>query len=89
MEKLKEIGQSVTGVKKKMANWAKGVALRGNMNLEKGYVEIGAIKIIAIMIIMKIIIQFCFIRVAHYSLPTYKLTNSALDRPYLLLTEQS
>ena len=45
MEKLKEIGQSVTGVKKKMANWAKGVALRGNMNLEKGYVEIGAIKI--------------------------------------------
>lgn len=40
MEKLKEIGQSVTGVKRKIGNWAKGVALRGNMNLEKGYVEI-------------------------------------------------
>ena len=38
MEKLKEIGQSVTGVKRKIGNWAKGVALRGNMNLEKGYV---------------------------------------------------
>jgi len=38
MEKLKEIGQSVTGVKRKMANWAKGVALQGNINLEQGYV---------------------------------------------------
>lgn len=36
MEKLKEIGQSVTGIKRKMANWAKGVALQGNINLEQG-----------------------------------------------------
>ncbi|KAL9986588.1 hypothetical protein ACROYT_G000756 [Oculina patagonica] len=36
MEKLKELGQSVTGMKRKMATWAKGVALKGNMNLEKG-----------------------------------------------------
>ena len=39
MEKLKELGRSVTGVKRKMANWAKDVALRGNMNLEKGCVS--------------------------------------------------
>ena len=38
MEKLKEIGQSVTGMKRKVANWAKGVALQGNINLEQGYV---------------------------------------------------
>ena len=36
MEKLKELGQQVTGVKRKIANWAKGVALQGNMNLEQG-----------------------------------------------------
>ncbi len=40
MEKLKELGQSVTGMKRKMATWAKGVALKGNMNLEKGYVHV-------------------------------------------------
>ena len=38
MEKLKEIGQSVTGMKRKVANWAKGVALQGNINIEQGYV---------------------------------------------------
>lgn len=38
MEKMKEIGQQVTGVKRKIGNWAKGVALRGNINLENGYV---------------------------------------------------
>ena len=37
MEKMKEIGQSVTGVKRKIGNWAKSVALQGNKNLEKGY----------------------------------------------------
>lgn len=36
MEKLKELGQQVTGVKRKIGNWAKGVALQGNMNLEQG-----------------------------------------------------
>ena len=36
MEKLKELGQQVTGVKKKIANWAKGVAQQGNINLEQG-----------------------------------------------------
>lgn len=36
MEKMKEIGQQVTGVKRKIGNWAKGVALRGNINLENG-----------------------------------------------------
>lgn len=36
MEKMKEIGQTVTGLKRKVANWAKGVALQGNMNLENG-----------------------------------------------------
>ncbi|KAJ7326101.1 Long-chain-fatty-acid--CoA ligase acsbg2 [Desmophyllum pertusum] len=36
MEKLKEIGQSVTGMKRKIGNWAKGVALQGNRNLEQG-----------------------------------------------------
>ena len=40
MEKMKEIGQTVTGLKRKVANWAKGVALQGNMNLENGYVHI-------------------------------------------------
>lgn len=36
MEKMKEIGQTVTGLKRKVANWAKGVALQGNINLENG-----------------------------------------------------
>jgi len=39
MEKMKEMGQQVTGFKRKIANWAKGVALQGNINLENGYVN--------------------------------------------------
>ena len=38
MEKMKELGQQVTGVKRKIGNWAKGVALQGNINMENGYV---------------------------------------------------
>ena len=33
---MKQIGQSITGLKKKIGTWAKGVALRANMNKEKG-----------------------------------------------------
>ncbi|XP_068694662.1 long-chain-fatty-acid--CoA ligase ACSBG2-like isoform X2 [Montipora foliosa] len=36
MEKMKAIGQQNTGLKRKIAEYAKGVALKGNMNLEKG-----------------------------------------------------
>ncbi|XP_028411292.1 long-chain-fatty-acid--CoA ligase ACSBG2-like [Dendronephthya gigantea] len=36
MEKLQTIGRSTTGMKKKISTWAKGVGLRGNMNLEQG-----------------------------------------------------
>lgn len=35
-ERMKQIGQSITGLKKKIGTWAKGVALRANMNKEKG-----------------------------------------------------
>lgn len=35
-EKLLEIGSGVTGMKRKVANWAKGVALQGNQNIEQG-----------------------------------------------------
>ena len=35
-EKLKSVGATITGVKKKMSTWAKGVALTGNRNKEKG-----------------------------------------------------
>lgn len=37
MEKLLGIGARVTGVKRKIANWAKGVGLQGNQNIEQGY----------------------------------------------------
>ena len=40
MEKMKAIGQQNTGLKRKIAEYAKGVALKGNMNLEKGWVFI-------------------------------------------------
>lgn len=36
MEKMKALGQQVTGLKRKIGNWAKGVALQGNINLENG-----------------------------------------------------
>ena len=36
-EKLKSVGATITGVKKKMSTWAKGVALTGNRNKEKGW----------------------------------------------------
>ena len=36
MEKLQEAGRSTTGMKKRISTWAKGVGLRGNMNIEKG-----------------------------------------------------
>lgn len=36
MAKLQEAGRSTTGMKKRVSSWAKGVGLRGHMNLEKG-----------------------------------------------------
>lgn len=36
MEKLQEVGRNTTGVKKRISTWAKGVGLRGQMNIEKG-----------------------------------------------------
>jgi long-chain-fatty-acid--CoA ligase ACSBG len=36
MEKLQELGRSTTGMKKRISTWAKGVGLRGNMNIEEG-----------------------------------------------------
>ena len=38
MEKMKAIGQENTGIKRKIGEWAKSVALKGNMNLEQGCV---------------------------------------------------
>lgn len=35
-ESLKGIGANTKGIKKKLADWAKGVALRGNQNKEAG-----------------------------------------------------
>jgi len=35
-ERLKTIGQSITGVRRKMANWAKGVALKAHVKKEQG-----------------------------------------------------
>lgn len=35
-EKLKGIGANIHGIKRKIADWAKGVALRGNQNKENG-----------------------------------------------------
>lgn len=40
MEKMKAIGQQNTGLKRKIGEWAKGVALKGNINLEQGCVFI-------------------------------------------------
>ena len=37
-EKLRGIGANTKGLKKKIADWAKGVALQGNANKEKGYI---------------------------------------------------
>ena len=36
MEKLQEVGQSTTGMKRRIARWAKGIGLQGNINIEKG-----------------------------------------------------
>lgn len=36
MEKMKAIGQANTGMKRKIGEWAKSVALKGNTNLEQG-----------------------------------------------------
>ncbi|CAB3984774.1 long-chain-fatty-acid-- ligase ACSBG2-like isoform X2 [Paramuricea clavata] len=36
MEKLQELGRNTTGIKKRISTWAKGVGLRGNMNIEQG-----------------------------------------------------
>ena len=36
MEKLQEAGRNTTGIKKRISTWAKGVGLRGNMNIEQG-----------------------------------------------------
>eukprot|EP00794_Sanderia_malayensis_P009864 gene9864-10874_t len=36
-EGLKHLGQSMTGVKKRLGTWAKGVALKANVNKEKGH----------------------------------------------------
>ncbi len=36
MEKLQEVGRNTTGMKKRISTWAKGVGLRGNMNIEQG-----------------------------------------------------
>ena len=38
MEKMKAIGQENTGIKRKIGEWAKSVALKGNTNLEQGCV---------------------------------------------------
>lgn len=38
MEKMKAIGQANTGMKRKIGEWAKSVALKGNTNLEQGCV---------------------------------------------------
>ena len=35
-ERMKAIGQNITGFRKKVANWAKDVSLRGNINMENG-----------------------------------------------------
>lgn len=35
-EKLKGIGANVTGMKRKLVDWAKGIALKGNRNKEQG-----------------------------------------------------
>ncbi|XP_048584114.1 long-chain-fatty-acid--CoA ligase ACSBG2 isoform X2 [Nematostella vectensis] len=36
MEKMLEVGATVTGPKRRIADWAKGKALQGNMNIEQG-----------------------------------------------------
>ncbi|KAK3735172.1 hypothetical protein QZH41_018138 [Actinostola sp. cb2023] len=36
MEKMLQLGAGVTGMKRKIANWAKSVALQGNQNIEQG-----------------------------------------------------
>ncbi|XP_065059824.1 long-chain-fatty-acid--CoA ligase ACSBG2-like [Rhopilema esculentum] len=36
-ERMKAIGQNITGFRKKVANWAKDVSLRGNINIENGH----------------------------------------------------
>ena len=36
MERMKEVGASVTGLKRYLANWAKKVALEGNQNKQVG-----------------------------------------------------
>ena len=38
MEKMQDVGRTTTGIKKKIATWAKGVGLRANKNIEKGWV---------------------------------------------------
>lgn len=39
-EKLRGIGANTKGLKKKIGDWAKGVALQGNTNKERGYVSV-------------------------------------------------
>ena len=39
-EKLRGIGANNKGLKKKIGDWAKGVALQGNTNKERGYVQV-------------------------------------------------
>lgn len=38
-EKMQSSARNITGLKKKMAVWAKNIGLRGNYNLMKGYVS--------------------------------------------------
>ena len=38
-EKMREVGKSVTGMKKRIAEWAKGVGYRGSMSKMNGYVD--------------------------------------------------
>lgn len=38
MERMQEIGTTVTGLKRKMAMWAKKKGLQGNKNIQRGYI---------------------------------------------------
>ena len=40
MERMQEIGASITGFKKTLSQWAKKKGLQGNHNIQKKYVDI-------------------------------------------------
>ena len=40
MEKMQEVGSTITGFKKTLAQWAKKKGLQGNLNIQKKYIHV-------------------------------------------------